>query len=445
MKTLEINFDGLVGPTHHYAGLATGDLASEKNAHRISHPKAAALQGLQKMKLLLDLKIPQALLPPQERPALHILRNLGFSGTDVEVLTKASKVAPAICSAIYSASSMWAANAATVSPSVDSKDKRVHFTPANLVTHFHRAIEAKDNYQLFKTIFADERYFVVHFPLFSHSSFADEGAANHNRLCSEYGELGYQIFVYGRDAVHAGGLLSYRYPQRQSLEGSEAIARLHQLQDHQYLFVKQNLEAIEQGVFHNDVISVMNKNVFLYHESAFENTDNFIKQLKTKISYPIYCLGVSLQELSVQDAVSSYLFNSQLISIDKDSMALIAPIEAQENKAAHQVLRRLLQEDNPIQTIHFVDCRESMLNGGGPACLRLRVVLTDKERNAIHPQVFLNEALYHRLVKWVERHYRDELAEKDLLDPHFLQECHTALDELTRILKLGSFYNFQKI
>ena len=125
MKTVEANFDGLVGPTHNYAGLAYGNLASALNAEKPSNPREAALQGLRKMKALHDLGVPQGVLPPHERPHLPTLRALGFGGKDAEVLGAAHREAPGLLAAASSASAMWVANAATVSPSADAADGRV--------------------------------------------------------------------------------------------------------------------------------------------------------------------------------------------------------------------------------------------------------------------------------------------------------------------------------
>lgn len=441
-KAFEINFDGLVGPTHNYAGLALGNLASEKNAYKISNPKKAALQGLNKMRLLLELGIPQAILPPHERPLMPFLRNLGFAGKDVNILKTVYQQSPELFRAAYSASSMWTANAATVTPSSDSQDNRVHFTPANLTSNLHRSLEADLYYRIFKKIFSNPKYFEVHPPLISHLDFADEGAANHNRFCSEYGEKGFHLFVYGR-SFEKNNII--RYPARQSLQASQSIMRLHKIDPNQALFIKQNSRVIEEGVFHNDVISVANQNVFLYHQSAFQNLHLQLNLLKKSVSFPLYLLSVSDVELSVKSAVKSYLFNSQLVTLNSGEMALIAPFESKKIPAARRVLLRIVEEDNPIQLVHFVDCSQSMQNGGGPACLRLRIVLTNEEMAACKANVFLDETLYRQLLTWVERHYRDKLTTKDLLDPALIQESYTALDELTRILRLGTIYTFQKV
>lgn len=445
MKTSEINFDGIVGPTHHYAGLAFGNVASEANAHKISNPKAAALQGLKKMHLLMQRGILQAVLPPHERPLLSFLKNLGFTGTDTQILKAVYALDPRLFGAACSASSMWVANAATVTPSADSTDGFVHITPANLMSNLHRALETKTNFQIFKKIFSDQNYFKIHSPLFSQLDFADEGAANHNRLCQDYGSAGLNLFIYGRSGDQEKEILPQKYPARQTREASKAVARLHQLRAENTFFIKQNPIAVDQGVFHNDVISVANQNVFLFHELAFTDMPELVDLLKKKSQDSLYLLPVSTAELSLEDAVKSYVFNSQLVTLSSGGMALIAPIESHENKHAHQALLKIMAEKNPISELHFVDCRQSMLNGGGPACLRLRVVLTEAEQKACSARVFLDEILYQRLVQWVERHYRDRLSIVDLVDPRLLHEIHIALDELTQILQLGTLYNFQKI
>lgn len=436
----EVNFDGLVGPTHNYAGLAYGNLASLKHAYQVSHPKAAALQGLAKMHLLMQLGIIQAVLPPHERPNLPLLRSLGFEGSDIQVLTKAKKVAPAVFYAAYSSSSMWTANAATVSPSQDTRDGKLHITAANLISHFHRSLESVMTYEILQRIFYDREKFTIHPPLPSHPYFGDEGAANHNRLCLKHGDEGLEIFVYGRKAFDNDKRI---FPARQTLEASEAVARLHQLEKKSF-FVKQNPYVVDKGVFHNDVISVMNENVILGHELAFDNIDVFFQHLQEKVSFPIYFLKINEAELSIKTAVETYLFNSQLLTLPNGNMTLIAPEECRENRDSRRVLEKILSEDNPIHSLHYVDCRESMQNGGGPACLRLRVVLSEAEKNAVLPQVFLNEERYRELVHWVNRFYRDKINEEDLLDPLLIEESQRSLDELTKILNLSSIYYFQK-
>jgi len=178
----EYNFDGLVGPTHNYGGLSPGNLASAQHGGTVSHPRAAALQGLEKMRFVASLGVGQAVLPPHPRPSLKTLRALGFTGTDEELITRAAREAEHLLRLTSSSAAMWTANAATGAPSEDTTDGRMHLTVANLQQMFHRALEAETTHAVLRAIFADERHFALHAPLPGGGHFADEGAANHTRL-----------------------------------------------------------------------------------------------------------------------------------------------------------------------------------------------------------------------------------------------------------------------
>lgn len=423
----EINFDGLVGPTHHYGGYGYGNIASMAHKSALSYPKQAALQGLNKMKLVAELGIGQAILPPRYRPAFSILRRLGFRGTDRQILEETAKSCPNLFYTLSSSSAMWAANSATISPSADTEDGKVHITIANLASHFHRSIESQEALKLFRLIFPDKSRFCIHPSLPKGGGFGDEGAANHMRFCTHYGSEGVNLFVYSRSLFEPAGS---RYPFRQTQEASEAVARLHRLKPGCTLFAKQNPEAIELGVFHNDVIAVGNRETFLYHEKAFVNTDQVIQELEKRIPLKLFCIRE--EELSIKAAVQSYLFNGQLLSTSEGPLLLLP------KECASLNLQSL-----PFKT-QIVDLTQSMQNGGGPACLRLRCVLTEREKALVLPSLFLTSALYQRLVDWVDRHFRDELRIEELADPSLLLETQEALDELTQILSLGSFYHFQK-
>ncbi|MEZ9369060.1 N-succinylarginine dihydrolase [Shewanella sp. 10N.286.51.B2] len=444
MKHFEANFDGLVGPTHNYAGLSFGNVASYSNAAQASNPKAAAKQGLQKAKSLADLGMIQGVLAPQERPDLYSLRRMGFAGSDAEVLTQAAKQAPALLNACCSASSMWTANAATVSPSADSRDGKVHFTPANLVDKLHRSIEPITTANILKATFKDERFFKHHQHLPEHASFGDEGAANHTRLCGDYGHAGVELFVYGQEATNPNAVKPTKYPARQTLEASQAVARLHQIDDESCVFIQQNPDVIDQGVFHNDVISVGNQNVLFYHEQAFLNTAEKFDEIRRKMNTDVHFIKVATSQVSINDAVKSYLFNTQIITLPNGEMAIIAPTNCQENPAVHAYLNELLTLGTPIKHVKYFDVKQSMQNGGGPACLRLRVAMSELEVSAVNQNTLMNDALFSRLNLWVDKHYRDSLVVADLADPQLIIESRTALDELTQILKLGSVYQFQK-
>ena len=444
MQAYEVNFDGLVGPTHNYAGLSVGNVASLKNADQASSPKQGALQGLAKMKALADLGLKQAGLPPLERPDVHVLRQLGFTGSDADVITQAAKQAPQVYAATCSASSMWTANACTVSPSADTADGKTHFTAANLSNKFHRSIESPTTSRVLKAIFSNEDFFSHHQPLPLGDHFGDEGAANHTRFCNEYNSKGVEFFVFGKYAFDNSKPAPQKFPARQTFEASQAIARLHQLDPAKTVYAQQHPDVIDAGVFHNDVISVGNQDCLFYHEKAFLNTEFVLEQLQKAFGdTPMHFVKVPDAQVSVEDAVHSYLFNSQLVTLSPGHMAIIAPGECQENDNVRQYLEAVVAEDNPIKEVKIFDVKQSMQNGGGPACLRQRVVLNDDEIAAANQSVFMNDALYATLTAWAEKHYRDSLTEKDLADPQLLVESRTALDELTKILNLGSVYPFQ--
>jgi succinylarginine dihydrolase len=443
-KSVEANFDGLVGPTHNYAGLSKGNVASQKYARKAANPKKAALEGLKKMKLLMDLGLSQGIIPPQERPHIEFLRRLGIKGSDSDIIHAVAKIHPLLLAIASSASSMWTANAATVTPSIDTADLKVHFTPANLISNAHRALESQATSEIFNKIFASSQFFVHHAPLPVALQWSDEGAANHTRLSQSHSHSGIHIFVYGKPGAISQKSQPLKFPARQTLEASKAIARKHGLSFKKSHFIQQNPRAIDQGAFHNDVISVGNENVFLYHQNAFLNSRAFIQGLKKQMKGEFFPIEVKSRDFSIPRAVSSYFFNSQLVTLPDKSMALIAPLECKKNKRVKDFMDRLLAKENPIKTVHYLNLRQSMQNGGGPACLRLRVVLTPEELAATHQGCLLTDDLYCQLVSLVEKHYRDRLTPKDLGDPELLHESRTALDELSQLLHLGSIYSFQK-
>ena len=446
MQAREANFDGLVGPTHNYAGLSFGNVASQTNEKSVANPLAAAKQGLRKMKQLADLGFLQGVLPPQERPSLRLLRELGFSGSERSIIERAAKEAPELLAAASSASAMWTANAATVSPSFDTQDGRVHFTPANLTSKLHRAIEHEATRRTLSAIFADPARFVVHEALPGTPALGDEGAANHTRFCAQYGEPGVEFFVYGRSEYRRGPE-PVRYPARQTFEASRAVAQRHGLSEDGTVYAQQSPDVIDAGVFHNDVIAVGNRQTLFCHERAFVEQSAVYDRLRAQLSKTgaqFNVVEVPDARVSVADAVSSYLFNSQLLTRPDGRDVLVVPQECRENPHVAAYLDDLASGSGLIDDVLVFDLRESMKNGGGPACLRLRVVLSEAERQAVAPGVWIDDALFGRLDAWIGKHYRDRLAPSDLADPSLLVESRTALDELTQILGLGSLYDFQR-
>jgi succinylarginine dihydrolase len=445
MNAFEMNLDGLVGPTHNYAGLSYGNIASKSNRDAISNPKEAAKQGLQKMKALADMGFKQGILLPHERPAIWSLKALGYTGTDAQILAKVAKENPAILSAISSASCMWTANAGTISPSADTQDGRVHFTAANLNAKFHRSIEHETTTRMLQSIFKNESHFAHHAALPAIDYFGDEGAANHTRFCSNYGEAGVEFFVYGKEAFNSARPAPKKFPARQTLEASQAIARLHGLADQNVVYAQQRPETIDAGVFHNDVIAVGNGNVLFYHEEAFVDTEQVLAELNEKlVGTDLIAVCVPSRQVSVEDAVNSYLFNSQLLTQADGSMTLIVPGECREIDSVSTYLDSLIaMSSNPINDVQVFDLKQSMNNGGGPACLRLRVALNETEFAAMHQGIIMTDTLFKTLNNWVDKYYRDRLAQSDLADPQLLLESRNALDELTKLTGVGNIYPFQ--
>ena len=444
MPVQEANYDGLVGPTHNYAGLSKGNVASTEHRGLISRPRDAALEGLGKMRALAALGLPQGVIPPQERPHMAALRRLGFEGNDRTIIERVGRDHPTLLAWHCSASSMWTANAATVAPSSDARDGRVHLTTANLASTYHRSLEPSCTARALAQLFPDATRFVHHQPLPLGPAFGDEGAANHGRLWDRgTTDAGTHLFVYGRSVLHPGPAPQI-HPARQTLEASQAVARLHQLEGTRCVFAQQAPGVIDAGVFHNDVIAVAHEDIFLFHEDAFVDTDQTLRALREAFGHHLVELRVTRAELSVEEAVKSYLFNSQLVTTSDGRVTLVAPSECEATPRVRAVIERLIAEDHRLDRVIFLDVRQSMQNGGGPACLRLRVPLTADELASVHAPCLFTEELAAALETLIRRHYREQLAPADLADPALLDESRAALDDLTQILELGAFYDFQR-
>lgn len=368
MTLTEINFDGIVGPSHNYAGLSFGNLAATKSAGSPSYPRAAALQGLAKMRQNMALGLAQGFLLPLPRPDDAWLEELGAQGGADPVLTAAA----------WSASSMWTANAATVSPAPDTADGRCHLTPANLVTMPHRSHEWRDTARQLALAFADREHFAIHEAV--PPTFGDEGAANHMRLTESHGQAGVEIFVYGRP----GGA----FPARQHEQASRAVARLHGLDPAMVLFIEQSQAAIDAGAFHNDVVAVANERVLFAHEQAFADREGALAAIRD-VFPSVEIVEVPANAVSLEEAIRTYLFNAQLLTLPDRTMALVVPSECRESPAVWGWIEKMLAGNGPIRQVLPVDVRQSMANGGGPACLRLRVAA---DPATVDPRFLLDDA-----------------------------------------------------
>lgn len=386
----EINFDGIVGPTHNYAGLSLGNLAATANAGEISYPRDAALQGLEKMRHNRALGLIQGFFVPLPRPNRNWLRELAADAT----------IDSGLMAGAWSASAMWTANAATVSPAPDTADGRCHLTTANLVTMPHRAHEWPDTLRQLRLAFADERHFAVHPPI--PPSFGDEGAANHMRLCCDHDQPGVEIFVYG----HSGG----QFPVRQHEQASRLVSRRHGLDPDRVLFIEQNSRAIAAGAFHNDVVAVANQRVLFVHEHAFADPAAAYCAIRAKFP-EAEIVEVSDQAVSLAEAIRSYLFNAQLATLSEGDQALIVPTEAWRSTPVRHYLDRLIAGNGPIRRVEPVDVRQSMANGGGPACLRLRVVA---DPTTVDCRFILDEARADEIEETIRSHWPEQIDPTDL-------------------------------
>ena len=395
MALVEINFDGLVGPSHNYAGLSLGNLASANNAGEVSYPRAAALQGLGKMRHNLKLGLTQGLFLPLPRPNPVLLGALGL-----ETIDESDAAQRRLRAAAWSASAMWTANAATVSPAPDTADGRCHLTAANLVTMPHRSQEWPDTARQLRLAFADSTAFAVHDAV--PPCFGDEGAANHMRMCASHDAPGLEIFVYGT----TGGA----FPARQHEQASRAVARLHGLDAERCLFVEQSPEAIAAGAFHNDVVAVANERVLFTHEQAFADPEGTYAAIRSRLP-EAEIVVVPASVVSLQDAIRSYLFNAQLLTLPTGEMGLVVPLEAWETPSVRGWLEGHVASNGPIRQVLPVDVRQSMANGGGPACLRLRVVA---DPATVDSRFLLNEAKIVLLEQVVADTWPEQIDPSDL-------------------------------
>ena len=411
-KLVEINFDGIVGPSHNYAGLSLGNIASASHKGNASYPRAAALQGIAKMRGNLERGLAQGFLLPLPRPNFGLLRDLAVG----------DETNPALVAAAWSASSMWTANAATVSPALDTGDGRCHLTPANLVTMLHRGQEWRDTQAQLKIAFGDQRHFAVHDAV--PSSFGDEGAANHMRFCDSHDAPGVEVFVYGRP----GG----RFPARQHEQASRAVARLHGLEPRRCVFIEQNPAAIEAGAFHNDVVAVANEKVLFTHDQAFADQIDAYEAIRA-VFPDLHVVEVPESQVSLEEAIRTYLFNAQLVTLPTGEMALVVPSECQESTSVWSWCERMLASNGPIRHVIPVDVRQSMANGGGPACLRLRVVA---DPATVDARFLLDEAKAERIEAVIAQMWPETIQPDEIRTEALAAKVIEAREALLAVLSL---------
>ncbi|NND97636.1 MAG: N-succinylarginine dihydrolase [Pirellulaceae bacterium] len=436
MKLVEAQIDRVVGPTHHYGGLGVGNVASMQNEGSISNPRAAALQGLEKMRLVAQLGVPQFILPPQPRPDLRFLRQIGYEGPREEVLPRLADENPRLLSVAMSCSAMWTANAATVSAAVDGEHEQAYMTVANLSSSLHRAIEPSQTLaDLWQTFPQHVRMLD---PLPGGAMMRDEGAANHMRLGSDECKPGIHIFVYGDQDP-----LPKSFWPRQTRAACEAIARRHRLPVENTFFIKQHPDAIDAGAFHNDVVAASHRHVLLHHELAFYEAESTLDQVQLRYAQlydqELIRIAVPSSELSIQDTVATYLFNSQIVGpSDGPSPVILCPAQVNEHSDAKRIVDRWCNQDKLFRSAHFLDLRQSMAGGGGPACLRLRVPLTEDVIDVVPEYRRFSDENYQNLKAAIEQFYPESLSFADLSNPAFVEQTSHAAEEITQRLSYRS-------
>ncbi|MVF12201.1 N-succinylarginine dihydrolase [Ketobacter sp. MCCC 1A13808] len=433
VTTNEVNFDGLVGPNHNYSGLAKGNLASLQNQQRMSSPRQAALQGLQKIRWMMQRGVRQGVLPPQVRPDFRLLYRLGYRGEPQHVLEQAFKQQPLLFSNACSASSMWVANAATVAPSCDTDDQKLNITPANLISHLHRSIEVGATEALLRYVFSDTRYFRVNPPLPPVLPLSDEGAANHMRIGGCGNAI--HVLVYGYDHSVAAPA-NQRYAARQSLAASQAVARLNRIPASQVVLVQQTPHAIDSGVFHNDVIALSHDRLLVCHDQAFVNQRDFLQRLQILSGGQIQIINIEERQITLAQAVSAYLFNSQIVTRSDGALAMLLPTQCQRDSAVFDYVEKSLRAQAGLSEIEYLDLDQSMKNGGGPACLRLRINLAETEMKAMKGNLIVDLKTIAELETVVQRYYPEQLSIAMLSDWNVVRSMLSAIEKIYEILEL---------
>lgn len=412
MSEVEIQVDRLVGPTHHFGGLGVGNVASMMHGGDVSNPAAAALQGLAKMRLVAEISGSQFVLPPQPRPDFGLLRGLGFSGADGDVLKRALDQSPGLLSAACSTSAMWTANAAIVTGH--------DVTVANLSSSLHRSIEPQATAMELRSLLPDS--FRVHVALPGGHAMRDEGAANHMRLSGDDGHASVHVFVYGDQEP-----CPVRHLPRQSKASFAAIARRHGLAESEFCLLKQSAVAIDAGAFHNDVVAISHGRTLIHHEFAFHQSDRVMSRLEEQFAavtgQPLVRIEVAESDLSIDDAVATYLFNSQVItpSGGPDTPILICPMDVSRHAAAQAIVDQWIAAGH-FAKVHYLDLVQSMSGGGGPACLRLRVPMSSKEVDQCNPLHRWTPALHQRCEEVIRDCYPTAVTISDLADSAFIQQ-----------------------
>ncbi|AMV32107.1 N-succinylarginine dihydrolase [Pirellula sp. SH-Sr6A] len=440
----EFNIDGLIGPTHHFGGLGVGNVASESNRNKIAHPRSAALEGLSKIRKLYELGVPQFYLPPPGRPNWDWMMALGFQSQDAKDWSRCAKQFPSLFSSSLSSSFMWMANAATCSSRVDTTDGIGRLVIANLAASLHRGQESPERHHQLRHLFQRLDTIEVIEALPSLVPLRDEGAANAMRCWNPSNHQGIYVFVFGETyqgitrSIASGETRVQRgvYPSRQTSLASQLIARSLRIPDSRSVFVQQHPQAIDAGVFHNDVIATSHEDFLLLHERAYldqsTELDRISETFRKECGGELSIFVITEDELPLSEAVATYLFNSQIVTRSDGSWCMFCPIECMTSPAVTQVLQRIQSQEPRLGEIEFVSLRESMANGGGPACLRLRVYASDEEIEQIPLGARIQDESLFYLERLIASEYPDSVQLDDFLDLQLVNHCRRVSEAISQ-------------
>lgn len=429
---INLQIDRLINPSHHFGGLSPGNKASENHKYKLSFPKKAAKQGLQKVKILLENSVPQILLPPAKLPHLNLIKKIGYRGNIQKILSTLKTENPHLLQTIWSSSSMWMANAATVSPFYNTKNHKTHITFANLNTMFHRSLETTIHKEHLHQVFSEVSNVQLHSALPNHSLYSDEGEANHISLFDSMSNKGLEIFIYSHD----NPLKNNDIISRQNKQASLSLVRVNQSKNH--IIWPQNKQAIKSGVFHNDVIAFGSGPIFIHHEQAYTHLKQFQKKLQQNLDSfwkgPFFYHVVTNKELSLDDAISTYFFNGQLARIKGNEYIWLLPIECKKNYNCMQLIKKIKKEISLIKKVVFVRLKESMSNGGGPACLRIQVELPESSLKKINRRFLLTPTKVQKIENLINNYYPDSINLEKLAQAELINQSHIVYSKACQTL-----------
>lgn len=330
---------------------------------------------------------------------------------------------------------MWMANAGTCSSRTDTLDGKGRIVIANLTASLHRGQESEERHLQLRYLFQDLDQFEVVQALPSVHPLRDEGAANAMRFWNPKNNRGMYVFVFGEGYSQAKNvshpeiarMLPKVHPSRQTALASQLVARRLGIGDTRSLFVQQLPKAIDAGVFHNDVIATSHEDFLLVHECAYVDQPNSLDRMadifRKQCHGTLRTLVITEKELSLSEAVATYLFNSQIVTRKDGSWLMLCPVECQESPTASQVLKRIQREEPRIGAIEFVSLRESMANGGGPACLRLRTYASEQEIDELPARTRIQDESLSFLEGVIASEYPETVQLEDFLDLDLVSHC----------------------